>query len=62
MHLCTETHIVGATTFSEEPVIDSYPYRQPDVFVDDGANIGSFAARFAERGWSVVAFEHRPPR
>lgn len=49
-----------AGMFSEESVFEAYPYRRGGVFVDVGANVGTFVASFAERGWRVVAFEPHP--
>lgn len=46
--------------FSEELIFDAFPYRRQTVFVDVGANIGSFSAIFAKRGRRVVAFEPHP--
>jgi FkbM family methyltransferase len=46
--------------FSEESIFDAFPYRGRAVFVDVGANVGTFAAIFAKRGLQVIAFEPHP--
>jgi FkbM family methyltransferase len=46
--------------FSEESIFDAFPYRGRAVFVDVGANVGTFTAIFAKRGRRVVAFEPHP--
>lgn len=48
-----------ATNFSEQKLIEYYPFDTMDtpVLVDVGANVGSFSHTYAKQGWQIIAFE-----
>jgi FkbM family methyltransferase len=47
--------------FSEHDLLIRYPFQEHQpVLVDVGAHHGTFARRFAQQGWQVVAFEPEP--
>ena len=47
--------------FDEASVFERYPFREAaPLLIDVGANDGTWAARFADTGWEVVAYEPDP--
>jgi len=49
-----------AINFDEQDLLRHYRYQHGGVFVDVGANAGTFVACFARLRWTVLAFEPHP--